>query len=116
MSVVKDGYQTVKKSVTVKGTALEVEDIKLQRVSGIEAEKLSTEDMDVFVSKTFPSVVRYEMKKGDLKGKTFYGQTSEINTIRINGVNIKLSKENVKATIEGNKATYVMTAKDDRCV
>ena len=113
LSVVKDGYQTVKKSVTVKGTALEVEDIKLQRVSGIEAEKLSTEDMDVFVSKTFPSVVRYEMKKGDLKGKTFYGQTSEINTIRINGVNIKLSKENVKATIEGNKATYVMTAKDD---
>ena len=113
LSVVKDGYQTVKKSVTVKGTALEVEDIKLQRVSGIEAEKLSTEDMDVFVSKTFPSVVRYEMKKGDLKGKTFYGQTSEINTIRINGVNIKLSKENVKATIEGNKATYVMTARPE---
>ena len=50
-------------------------------------------------------------KKGDLKGKTFYGQTSEINTIRINGTDIKLSKDDVKATFKDNKATYELTVK-----
>ncbi len=113
LTVAKTGYQTVTKSVTVANADVKVEDVKLEKVSEVETEKLSTDDMDVYVAKNFPSVVRYEMKKGDLKGKTFYGQTSEINTIRINGTDIKLSKDNVKATFEGKKATYVLTVKDD---
>jgi len=113
LTVAKTGYQTATKSVTVANADVKVEDVKLEKVSEVETEKLSTDDMDVYVAKNFPSVVRYEMKKGDLKGKTFYGQTSEINTIRINGTDIKLSKDNVKATFEGKKATYVLTVKDD---
>ena len=113
LTVAKTGYQSATKSVTVADADVTVEAVKLEKVSEVETEKLSTEDMDVYVAKNFPSVVRYEMKKGDLKGKTFYGQTSEINTIRINGTDIKLSKDNVKATFEGKKATYVLTVKDD---
>ena len=113
LTVAKTGYQTATKSVTVADADVTVEAVKLEKVSEVETEKLSTEDMDVYVAKNFPSVVRYEMKKGDLKGKTFYGQTSEINTIRINGTDIKLSKDDVKATIEGKKATYEMTVKDE---
>lgn len=41
---------------------------------------LSTDHMDAYVAKDFPSVVRYEMK-GELEGKTFYGQTQPIHTI-----------------------------------
>ncbi len=113
MTIAKAGYQTVTKSVTVTDGALEVEAVKLEKVSAVETEKLSTEDMDVYVAKNFPSVVRYEMKKGDLEGKTFYGQTSEISTVRINGTDVKLSKGDVKATIKDNKATYVMTVKNE---
>lgn len=113
LTVAKTGYQTATKSVTVADADVTVEAVKLEKVSEVETDKLSTEDMDVYVAKNFPSVVRYEMKKGDLKGKTFYGQTSEINTIRINGTDIKLSKDNVKATFEGKKATYEMTVKNE---
>ena len=113
LTVAKTGYQTATKSVTVANADVKVEDVKLEKVSEVETEKLSTDDMDVYVAKNFPSVVRYEMKKGDLKGKTFYGQTSEINTIRINGTDIKLSKDNVKATFEGKKVTYEMTVKNE---
>ena len=113
LTVAKTGYQTAKKSVTVADADVKVDAVKLEKVAEMETEKLSTEDMDVYVAKNFPSVVRYEMKKGDLKGKTFYGQTSEINTIRINGTDIKLSKDDVKAKFEGKKATYEMTVKDE---
>ena len=113
LTVAKTGYQTATKSVTVTDKELTVETVKLEKIAEVETKKLATEDMDVYVAKNFPSVVRYEMKKGDLKGKTFYGQTSEINTIRINGTDIKLSKDNVKATFEGKKATYEMTVKNE---
>ena len=111
MTVAKTGYQTATKSATVADEDLKVETVKLEKVAEVETEVLSTDYMDVHVAKNFPSVVRYEMKKGDLKGKTFYGQTSEINTIRINGTDIKLSKDDVKATFKDNKATYELTVK-----
>lgn len=111
MTVAKTGYQTATKSVTVADEDLKVETVKLEKVAEVETEVLSTDYMDVHVAKNFPSVVRYEMKKGDLKGKTFYGQTSGINTIRINGTDIKLSKDDVKATFKDNKATYELTVK-----
>lgn len=111
MTVAKTGYQTATKSVTVADEDLKVETVKIEKVAEVETEVLSTDYMDVHVAKNFPSVVRYEMKKGDLKGKTFYGQTSEINTIRINGTDIKLSKDDVKATFKDNKATYELTVK-----
>lgn len=68
--------------------------------------------MDVYVAKNFPSVVKYEMQ-GDNKGKTFYGQTKALDTIKINDVAIKLNKDDVKATFADDKATYVIKLKAD---
>lgn len=76
----------------------------------VETKVISTEAMDVYVAKDFPSVVKYEMK-GDLKGKTFLGQTNAIKTIKINGTSVELSKDDVKATFEADRAEYVMTVK-----
>ena len=74
MSIMKGGYNTVQKTVTVGTEAVNVEDIVLEAEAEVATKKLSTSDMDVYASTTFPSVVKYEMKKGSLKGKTFYGQ------------------------------------------
>ena len=113
LTITKAGYQTATTSVTVTEGNVEAKAVKLEKTAEIETEKLSTADMDVYVAKNFPSVVKYEMKKGDLNGKTFYGQTSTINTVRINGTDVKLSKGDVKATIKGDKATYEMTVKNE---
>lgn len=111
MSIMKGGYNTVQKTVTVGTEAVNVEDIVLEAEAEVATKKLSTSDMDVYASTTFPSVVKYEMKKGSLKGKTFYGQTDKINTVKINGTAVELSDDDVKATFADNKATYVMTVK-----
>jgi len=114
ISVLRDGYENATQDIIVGEQNLEVADIALTQVAQMETETLSTADMDVVVSKTFPSVVRYDMKKGDLAGKVFYGQTDKINTVKINGTAVNLSDEDVKATFEADKATYVMTVKGDK--
>ena len=83
LSVIRDGYVGTTQDITVGEQNLEVSDITLVKEAEMETETLSTEDMDVVVSKTFPSVVRYDMKKGDLAGKVFYGQSEKINTVTI---------------------------------
>lgn len=114
LSVKKGGYYTITKEIIVKDKEVSVEDIKLEKIAETkETEILSTDDMDVYVAKDFPNVVKYQMKKGDLKGKVFEGQSYKLDTIRINGTDVKLSKDDVKATFEGKKATYVMTVKDE---
>ena len=112
LTITKAGYQTATTSVTVTEGNVEAKAVKLEKTAEIETEKLSTADMDVYVAKNFPSVVKYEMK-GDLAGKVFYGQSEKINTVRINNRDIQLDDADVKATFEGNKATYVMTVKGD---
>ena len=112
VEVTKEGFDIATGSVTVNGATATVADIKLTPEAQVETEKISSEDMDVLVAKNFPSVVKYEMK-GDNKGKTFYGQTKAIDTVKINDVAIKLGKDNVKAEFGKDKATYVMTLKAD---
>ncbi|WP_461812952.1 endo-alpha-N-acetylgalactosaminidase family protein, partial [Faecalimonas sp.] len=96
----------------VKDKNASVEDITLKAKAEVKTKTISSEAMDVFVAEQFPSVVRYEMK-GAKAGKVFYGQTEEINTIAINGKNINLSKDDVKAEFKNNKAIYTMTVKAD---
>ena len=114
LSVIRDGYVSTTQDVTVGEQNVNVENIVLTQEAQLETETLSTEDMDVVVSKTFPSVVRYDMKKGDLAGKVFYGQSEKINTVTINGTAVELDDADVKATFDGAKATYVMTVKGDK--
>ena len=113
VEVTKEGFEVASGSVTVNGAAANVTDIKLSPEAAVETEKISSADMDVFVAKNFPSVVRYEMKDKANKGKVFYGQTKAINTVKINDVAIKLSKDDVKATFADDKATYVIKLKAD---
>lgn len=113
VSASKAGYDSSETTVTVADAAVEAEDIVLAAAAEVETEVLSTGMMDVYAAKNFPSVVKYEMKSGDLKGKTFYGQTSEINTIRINGTDVQLSPEDVKAEFADDKAEYTMTVKGE---
>lgn len=112
VEVTKEGFDIATGSVTVNGATATVTDIKLAPEAQVETEKISSEDMDVLVAKNFPSVVKYEMK-GDNKGKTFYGQTKAIDTVKINDVAIKLGKDNVKAEFGKDKATYVMKLKTE---
>lgn len=112
VTAVKEGYMAGAGTVTVNGGAAEVQPIVLAPESEVETETISSEQMDVFVAKDFPSVVRYEMK-GDMKGKTFYGQTKAIHTLRVNGVDLEVTPENVKTEFSGDKAVYAMTVKDD---
>ena len=76
MTVARDGYETVVENIAVTDADTVLDTVSLVKSAEVETEKLSTEDMDVFVSKTFPSVVKYEMK-GDLAGKVFYGQSEK---------------------------------------
>lgn len=111
--VSKDGFQTVTSTVDVNGSDLTVDTITLVAAEKLDTEVLSTADMDVYVSKTFPSVEKYEMK-GDLAGKTFLGQTSVINTVKINNTAVELSKEDVAVEFSDNKAVYTMTVKGEK--
>lgn len=112
VTAVKEGYQTGIGSVTVSGGETKAADIVLVPESEVETETISSKLMDVFVARDFPSVVRYEMK-GDLAGKIFYGQTAELRTLRINGVDVKVTPENVKADFSEDKAVYTMSVKDE---
>ena len=110
ITVVKDGYLNGTGTVTVGGADVEAADVVLTEKGEIATKVLSSEQMDVYVAEKFPSVVRYEMK-GDLEGKTFYGQTDEINTIMINGTDVTLSEEDVKADFsENGKACLLYTS------
>lgn len=111
IEVTKEGFAVATGSVTVKGATATVAEIKLAPEAAVETQKISSADMDVFVAKKFPSVVRYEMKDKANKGKVFYGQTKEIDTVKINNVAIKLGKDDVKTTFANDKATYVMKLK-----
>ena len=110
VSVSAQGYETYTDEITVGRDGLNLGEIKLTKAPELVTETLSTPYMDVSINKNFPSVQKYVMKEGDLKNKTFYGQTSNINTIRINGEDIKLSADDVQFTVNEGKtqATYKM--------
>lgn len=112
VTVTKDGYNAGSGSVTVGNENLKAADIILPAKPPIETETLTTDEMDVQVAKNFPYIVQYDMK-GELAGKTFLGQTKEINTIKINGTAIQVGEDAIKTTFTDTKATYEMTLKAD---
>lgn len=113
LQVSKPGYKNLETSIIVETSDLAVDTIQLEPEESVETEKISSASMDVYVAQEFPSVVCYEMKTQDLEGKTFYGQTQKIDTIRINGQDIKVSKEDIQTSFEQDKATYTMDVHGD---
>lgn len=108
LQVSKPGYKELETSISVEKTDLAINTIQLESEESVETEKISSQDMDVYVARQFPSVVRYEMKTQELEGKTFYGQSQKIDTIRINDQDLKVSKDNVKASFKDDKAIYTI--------
>lgn len=92
---------------------IDAADTTSRETGNVAEKKISSESMDVYVAENFPRVVRYEMKQ-DLAGKTFYGQSDDIHTIRINGTDVALGADDVKTDFSQNgKAIYTMTVKEE---
>lgn len=79
----KDGFVSQSKTVTISNADVTGTDVTLTAVS-VEKHVLSTEQMQVEVDKKFPRVIKYTV--GD---KTINGQTSILDTIVLNGKNVK---------------------------
>lgn len=113
ISVTKKGYISESVRIKVDGANVAADDIVICSQTEFETMDLNTADMKVVVAKNFPSIVKYEMKKGDLAGKTFYGQVNRLVNIKINGVSCKVTKDNLKATFTDTAATYEMALKGE---
>ncbi|WP_294522817.1 endo-alpha-N-acetylgalactosaminidase family protein [uncultured Pseudoflavonifractor sp.] len=108
MTVAADGYEDASQQVEISDADVTGLNVVLTALK-IETATLSTEAMDVVVDTAFPRVIQYNMK-GANDGKTFYGQVTQLDTLKINGVSVKPV---VTAQTEGSKITYTMTVQDE---
>ena len=99
-----EGYtEAVVESVTV-GSTDAVQNVELE-VYTVPFYTLSTASMDVMVDQTFPRVIKYVMK-GELAGEELWGQSAILDTIKINGTDVKPT---VTSQVVGSeKAVYTM--------
>ena len=107
----KDGYGTEEKELDVDDSPISDLTVKLENLGEAKTDTISSEDMDVTVDKNFPRVVKYLMKKGNLKDKVFYGQQELIRTIKINEKDIRLKKADVTSEINGDTISYILKVK-----
>ena len=99
-----EGYtETTVETVTV-GSEDAVQNVELE-VYTVPFYTLSTASMDVMVDQTFPRVIKYVMK-GELAGEELWGQSAILDTIKINGTDVKPT---VTSEVVGSeKAVYTM--------
>ncbi len=104
LSFEKDGYTTTSEEVTITDSDISAKEITLKEVE-VKKYILETQDMQVEVDQNFPRVIRYNV--GD---KTINGQTSVLDTIVINGKNIK---PEITSKEQKDKVVYTMVCKGD---
>ncbi len=99
-----EGYtETTVETVTVRSEDA-VQNVELE-VYTVPFYTLSTASMDVMVDQTFPRVIKYVMK-GELAGEELWGQSAILDTIKINGTDVKPT---VTSQVVGSeKAVYTM--------
>ena len=108
LKVTAENYEPATlEGVTVEDENVTGKDIQLVPIP-VRTAVLSTDDMDVLVDLDFPRAIQYDMK-GGLEGKTFYGQTTILDTVTINGVDVAPAVESAVAE-SGDRITYTMTA------
>ena len=112
LKIEKEGYDTVEKDISVDDNLASDLSVKLENPNSTKVTTISSEDMMVTVDTTFPRVDNYLMKKEGLKDKVFYGQPEYIRTIRINGRDIRLKKEDVTSEILEDRINYTLHVKD----
>lgn len=106
--VSKVGYQDYHAKVEIKEENVDLKTIILTPEQ-IATEQIQSSEMKVELNSKFPSVRKYE-----LGSKTMFGQTKNINTMKINGVDIKVDEDDVTFQKEGDsKAIYTMHIHDD---
>lgn len=109
LKVTKDGYMDyIQHAITVSGSAIALGNIFLKKEVVI-TDTISSEAMDVTVDTAFPRVIQYDMKTGTDSGKVFHGQTKKLDTITINGVDVKPT---VASTKTSDRIEYVLTVLD----
>lgn len=108
LKVTAENYEPATlEGVTVEDENVTGKDVQLVPIP-VRTAVLSTDDMDVLVDLDFPRAIQYDMK-GGLEGKTFYGQTTILDTVTINGVDVAPAVESAVAE-SGDRITYTMTA------
>lgn len=108
MVISKAGYQDYQANLSIKDQHVDVKTIVLTP-EHVTIQQIASSEMNVELNANFPSVRKYE-----LGNKTMFGQTKNINTMRINGVDIKVNKDDVSFKKEGDsKAIYTMHIKDE---
>ena len=105
MTVSCDGYTTATKEITVTNSDLSGQDIVLVS-DGVQTTTLTSDTMTVTVDRNFPRVIQYQLKSGEI----FYGQSTKLDTLLINGVSVTPSV--TSQVDDDSQITYTMTATD----
>lgn len=99
-----EGYTEATVETVTVGSEDAVQNVELE-VYTVPFYTLSTASMDVMVDQTFPRVIKYVMK-GELAGEELWGQSAILDTIKINGTDVKPT---VTSEVVGSeKAVYTM--------
>ena len=99
-----EGYTEATVETVTVGSEDAVQNVELE-VYTVPFYTLSTASMDVMVDQTFPRVIKYVMK-GELAGEELWGQSAILDTIKINGTDVKPT---VTSQVVGSeKAVYTM--------
>ncbi|MFV0381245.1 MAG: endo-alpha-N-acetylgalactosaminidase family protein [Breznakia sp.] len=111
--VSKAGLVTATKAIDVVDQDINVGTIQLEKEEDITFDTSTTiasDKMSVAINNKFPTVLGYTMLD-ELEGRKFYGNTTPVNFIKINGK--ALFPKNVDFSKTKDTATYVMTLKDE---
>lgn len=109
MSVSAEQYQTKTVDLVVTDADLEGQDVSLAPIPVVT---LSTDALDIVVDTTFPRVIRYTVKGGSADGKVLYGQTEQLDTITINGIDVR-PVVTAEPAESGDRIAYTMAAVDE---
>ena len=98
-------------STTAYAAALSTEQGSPIDIASTPTITLSSGEMNVLVDTGFPRVIEYTMQQGSIKGKKMSGQAVKLDTLRINGVDVKPTVKSFRSS-DGKKIIYNMTVKD----
>lgn len=106
LTVTADGYaEKTTESFSVSGADV-TQDVALTAQETMTVDTIATDTMTVTVNKKFPQVVRYKI--GDV---TVRGQSEELNTLKLNGVNVVPTV--VYEKVDSKTAKYTMTVNSE---
>lgn len=113
MAVSRYGYQAVTRQITVAEAEENVFHVTLEQKPELDLSQYDTivsEEMTVYIGKTFPLVARYVMNSDETQNAFFRGNESSLHTVVINGTEIE-PVVTIKETTEDSR-TYTLTVQN----